>query len=95
MNKPPLPNLQRPLQEVVSEAFAKYAKYIIQDRALPDLRDGLKPVQRRIIYTAYLNKLTANRPHKKSATLVGDVMGSFHPHGDSSIYDAIVRMCQP
>lgn len=88
-------DLQRPLEEVVSEAFAKYAKYIIQDRALPDLRDGLKPVQRRIIYAAHLNKLTHKNPHKKSATLVGDVMGSFHPHGDSSIYDAIVRMSQP
>lgn len=88
-------SIHRPLEEVVSEVFGRYAKYIIQDRALPDLRDGLKPVQRRILYVAHLKKLTHKTLHKKSTNLVGEVMGNFHPHGDSSIYDAIVRMAQP
>ena len=78
----------------MGERFGKYSKYIIQDRAIPDVRDGLKPVQRRILYSMYKEKNTYDKPYKKSARAVGDVMGKYHPHGDSSIYDAIVRMSQ-
>src|SRR3546814_20570747 len=67
---------------------------VIVARALPDVRDGLKPVHRRILYTAYENGFTANKPYRKSARIVGDVMGKYHPHGDSAIYDALVRMAQ-
>ncbi len=74
--------------------FGAYAKTIIQDRALPDVRDGLKPVQRRILYSMYKDKNTYDKAYKKSAKTVGNVMGQFHPHGDSSIYDAMVRMSQ-
>ena len=82
------------LEEIMGERFGKYSKYIIQDRAIPDVRDGLKPVQRRILYSMYKEKNTFDKPYKKSARAVGDVMGKYHPHGDSSIYDAIVRMSQ-
>ncbi len=82
------------LEEIMGERFGKYSKYIIQDRAIPDVRDGLKPVQRRILYSMYKEKNTYDKPYKKSARAVGDVMGKYHPHGDSSIYDAIVRMSQ-
>ena len=82
------------LEEIMGERFGKYSKYIIQDRAIPDVRDGLKPVQRRILFSMYKEKNTYDRPYKKSARAVGDVMGKYHPHGDSSIYDAIVRMSQ-
>ena len=82
------------LEEIMGERFGKYSKYIIQDRAIPDVRDGLKPVQRRIMYSMYKEKNTYDKPYKKSARAVGDVMGKYHPHGDSSIYDAIVRMSQ-
>lgn len=78
----------------MGERFGTYSKYIIQDRAIPDVRDGLKPVQRRILYSMYKEKNTFDKPYKKSARAVGDVMGKYHPHGDSSIYDAIVRMSQ-
>ena len=74
--------------------FGAYSKTIIQDRALPDVRDGLKPVQRRILYSMYKDKNTYDKAYKKSAKTVGNVMGQFHPHGDSSIYDAMVRMSQ-
>lgn len=84
----------KPLEEIMSEGFGRYAKYIIQDRALPDIRDGLKPVQRRIIYSMNNLQLFFDRPHKKSARVVGDVIGKYHPHGDSSIYEALVRMSQ-
>lgn len=84
----------KPLEEIMSEGFGRYAKYIIQDRALPDIRDGLKPVQRRIIYSMNNLQLFYDRPHKKSARVVGDVIGKYHPHGDSSIYEALVRMSQ-
>ena len=80
------------LEEIMGERFGKYSKYIIQDRAIPDVRDGLKPVQRRILYSMYKEKNTYDKAYKKSARAVGDVMGKYHPHGDSSIYDAIVRM---
>ena len=82
------------LEDIIGERFARYAKTIIQDRALPDVRDGLKPVQRRILYTMYQGKNTYDKPYRKSAKTVGDVMGQYHPHGDSSIYDAMVRMSQ-
>ena len=82
------------LEEIMGERFGKYSKYIIQDRAIPDVRDGLKPVQRRILFSMYKERNTYDKPYKKSARAVGDVMGKYHPHGDSSIYDAIVRMSQ-
>ena len=82
------------LEEIMGERFGSYSKYIIQDRAIPDVRDGLKPVQRRILFSMYKEKNTYDRPYKKSARAVGDVMGKYHPHGDSSIYEAIVRMSQ-
>ncbi len=82
------------LEEIMGKRFGRYAKTIIQDRALPDVRDGLKPVQRRILFSMYKDKNTYDKPYKKSAKTVGNVMGQFHPHGDSSIYDAMVRMSQ-
>ena len=82
------------IEDIMSESFGKYAKYIIQDRALPDIRDGLKPVQRRIIFAMNDLQLYFDRPHKKSARTVGEVIGKYHPHGDTSIYDAMVRMSQ-
>lgn len=82
------------LEEIMGERFGKYSKYIIQDRAIPDVRDGLKPVQRRILYSMYKEKNMYDKPYRKSARAVGDVMGKYHPHGDSSIYEAIVRMSQ-
>jgi topoisomerase-4 subunit A len=82
------------VEDVMSNGFGRYAKYIIQDRALPNVKDGLKPVQRRIIYGMYMLKVLHDSPHKKSARSVGDVMGKYHPHGDSSIYEAMVRMSQ-
>lgn len=83
-----------PLEELMGDRFGKYSKSIIQDRALPDARDGLKPVQRRILYGMYEDKNTYDREYKKSAKAVGLVMGSYHPHGDSSIYEAMIRMSQ-
>ncbi len=82
------------LEKVVSERFGAYSKYIIQDRALPNVKDGLKPVQRRILYGMYKMGMFSNKPYKKSARIVGEVMGKYHPHGDSSIYEAMVRMSQ-
>ena len=83
-----------PLESVMGDRYATYAKYVIQDRAIPDVRDGMKPVQRRIIYTMYKNNNTINKPTKKCAHTVGAVMGTFHPHGDTSIYEALARMSQ-
>lgn len=83
------------LEEVVGDRFGRYSKYIIQDRAIPDVRDGLKPVQRRILYAMYDSGNTPDKTYRKSAKTVGDVMGNYHPHGDSSIYDGMVRMAQP
>ncbi len=84
-----------PLEDIMGERYATYAKYVIQDRAIPDLRDGLKPVQRRIIYAMYHSGNVFRKPYRKSATSVGEVMGKYHPHGDASIYDALVHMSQP
>lgn len=78
----------------VEDSFLEYSMSVIVARALPDLRDGLKPVHRRILYSMYASGYTPDKPHKKSARIVGDVMGKFHPHGDSSIYEAMVRMAQ-
>lgn len=86
--------LEKQLTDVMSTSFGKYSKYIIQDRALPDVRDGLKPVQRRILYAMSQMGVNYNKPYKKSARIAGEVMGKYHPHGDSSIYDAMVRMSQ-
>ncbi len=83
-----------PLEEVLPSAMLPYAEFVIMDRALPRVEDGLKPVQRRILYTMYEMGLTPDKPHKKSARIVGDCMGKYHPHGDSSVYDAMVRMAQ-
>ena len=82
------------LEDIMGERFGSYSKYIIQDRAIPDVRDGLKPVQRRILYSMYKEHNTFDKPYRKSAKTVGDVIGNYHPHGDSSIYDAMVRMSQ-
>ena len=83
------------LEDIMGERFGSYSKYIIQDRAIPDARDGLKPVQRRILYSMYKEKNTYDKGYRKSAKTVGDVIGNYHPHGDTSIYDAMVRMSQP
>ncbi|WP_143415588.1 DNA topoisomerase IV subunit A [Geobacillus sp. E263] len=82
------------LEDVLGDRFGRYSKYIIQERALPDVRDGLKPVQRRILYAMYIDGNTADKPFRKAAKTVGNVIGNFHPHGDSSVYDAMVRMSQ-
>ncbi|WP_019319401.1 DNA topoisomerase IV subunit A [Streptococcus mutans] len=82
------------LEDIMGERFGRYSKYIIQERALPDIRDGLKPVQRRILYSMNKDGNTYDKGYRKSAKSVGNVMGNFHPHGDSSIYDAMVRMSQ-
>src|SRR5690606_13322570 len=83
------------LEDLVGDRFGRYSKYIIQDRAIPDVRDGLKPVQRRILYAMYEAGNTSGKPYRKSAKTVGDVMGNYHPHGDASIYDGMMRMAQP
>ncbi|MGN1389918.1 MAG: DNA topoisomerase (ATP-hydrolyzing) subunit A, partial [Bulleidia sp.] len=82
------------LEDIMSDRFSRYAKYIIQERALPDARDGLKPVQRRILYAMYHDGNTWDHPYRKSAKTVGLVIGNYHPHGDTSVYDAMVRMSQ-
>lgn len=82
------------LEEIMSDRFGRYSKYIIQERALPDARDGLKPVQRRILYSMYHEGNTFDKQHRKSAKTVGNVIGNYHPHGDTSVYDAMVRLSQ-
>ena len=83
------------LETIIGDRFGKYSKYIIQDRALPDVRDGLKPVQRRILFAMNQLGMGSDKPFKKSARIVGEVIGKYHPHGDSSVYDAMVRLSQP
>lgn len=83
-----------PLEEIMGDRFGRYSKYIIQDRALPDVRDGLKPVQRRILYAMYKEGNVHSRPYRKCAKTVGVVIGNYHPHGDTSVYDAMVRLSQ-
>ncbi|EFS17440.1 MULTISPECIES: DNA topoisomerase IV subunit A [Staphylococcus] len=82
------------LEDVIGDRFGRYSKYIIQERALPDVRDGLKPVQRRILFAMYSSGNTFDKNFRKSAKTVGDVIGQYHPHGDSSVYDAMVRLSQ-
>ncbi len=86
--------LQKNIVQEINTSFLQYSMSVIVARALPDLRDGLKPVHRRILYTMYEDGLTPDKPFRKSATTVGDVLGKYHPHGDSSVYDAMVRMAQ-
>ena len=86
--------VERDIEEEMKTAYIDYAMSVIVQRALPDVRDGLKPVHRRILYTMYEDGLTSDKPYRKSATTVGDVLGRYHPHGDSSVYDAMVRMAQ-
>lgn len=98
-NEKPTPQPQgtlyvTPLEEVLPSSMLPYAEFVILDRALPRVEDGLKPVQRRILYTMHEMGLMPDKPHKKSARIVGDCMGKYHPHGDSSVYDAMVRMAQ-
>src|SRR5882762_3586081 len=92
---PPPPGTEAvPLHEAAQSRYLNYALSVITARALPDVRDGLKPVQRRILYTMWQQNLTADTKHRKCAKVVGDVMGSFHPHGDSALYETLVRMAQ-
>lgn len=86
--------IKETLEDIVGDRFGRYSKYIIQDRALPDVRDGLKPVQRRILYAMHQLGLSNDKPYKKAARIVGDVIGKYHPHGDSSVYEAMVRLSQ-
>ena len=83
------------LHEAAQTRYLNYALSVITSRALPDVRDGLKPVQRRILYTMWQQNLTADVKHRKCAKVVGDVMGTYHPHGDQAIYETLVRMAQP
>jgi DNA gyrase subunit A len=84
----------RLLEDEMRDSFIDYSMSVIVQRALPDVRDGLKPVHRRILYAMHEAGLTPTRPYKKSATVVGDVLGKYHPHGDSAVYDSLVRMVQ-
>ncbi|MDR0786793.1 MAG: DNA gyrase subunit A, partial [Gemmatimonadota bacterium] len=86
--------LPRLIEEEMRDSFIDYSMSVIVQRALPDVRDGLKPVHRRILFSMHETGLSPNRPFKKSATVVGDVLGKYHPHGDSAVYDALVRMVQ-
>jgi DNA gyrase subunit A len=86
--------IDKPMESVMHESMMPYAEYVIMERALPRVEDGLKPVQRRILYTMYELALMPDKPHKKSARIVGDALGKYHPHGDTSVYDAMVRMAQ-
>jgi len=87
--------IQRPMEEVMHISMIPYAEHVIMERALPRVEDGLKPVQRRILFTLHELGITPDKPHKKCARIVGDCLGKYHPHGDSSVYDAMVRMAQP
>src|SRR3989344_1106614 len=84
----------REIVDEMQESYLDYAMSVIVQRALPDVRDGLKPVHRRILYAMHEKGLTAQAKYKKSATIVGDVLGSYHPHGDTAVYDSMVRMAQ-
>ena len=94
-NKPHYEIIQRPMEEVMHISMIPYAEHVILERALPRVEDGLKPVQRRILFTLNELGVTPDKPHKKCARIVGDCLGKYHPHGDSSVYDAMVRMAQP
>lgn len=86
--------IDKPIADIIHESFIEYAKEVIEDRALPDVRDGLKPVQRRILYTMYQSGFTPDKPFRKSAATVGEVLKNLHPHGDASVYNALVKMAQ-
>src|SRR3979490_1339670 len=94
--EPPAPSDIRPVSilDEMKRSYLDYAMSVIVARALPDARDGLKPVHRRILYAMYENGFKGNKPYRKSARTVGDVIGKYHPHGDQSVYDAMVRMAQ-
>jgi DNA gyrase subunit A len=98
--KPPEPAvapdiIQTPLEDVLHQSMMPYAEYVILERAIPRVEDGLKPVQRRILFTMHELGLTPDKPHRKCARIVGDCLGKYHPHGDTSVYDALTRMAQP
>ena len=98
--QPPLPPrneiiVQRPMEDIMHDSMIPYSEYVILERALPRVEDGLKPVQRRILYTMHELGLTPDKPHRKCARIVGDCLGKFHPHGDTSVYDALTRLAQP
>ena len=90
----PAREIRRPIEQEMKKSYLDYSMSVIVGRALPDVRDGLKPVHRRILYSMWDMGLMSNKPHKKSARVVGDCLGRYHPHGDSSVYDALVRMAQ-
>ncbi len=99
-SQPPLPErneiiVQRPMEDIMHDSMIPYSEYVILERALPRVEDGLKPVQRRILYTMHELGLTPDKPHRKCARIVGDCLGKFHPHGDTSVYDALARLAQP
>ncbi|HEC95925.1 MAG TPA: DNA gyrase subunit A, partial [Euryarchaeota archaeon] len=87
--------VEKQIEQEVKSSFLDYAMSVIVDRALPDIRDGLKPVHRRILYGMHTMGMFHNKPYKKSARVVGEVLGKYHPHGDVAVYDSIVRMVQP
>ena len=86
--------IQSSLEEVLASSMMPYAEHVIMERALPRVEDGLKPVQRRILYTMQELSLSPDKPHRKCARIVGDCLGKYHPHGETSVYDALVRMAQ-
>ena len=86
--------IQSSLEEVLARSMMPYAEHVILERALPRVEDGLKPVQRRILYTMHELGLSPDKPHRKCARIVGDCLGKYHPHGETSVYDALVRMAQ-
>ena len=86
--------ITKPLEQVMHESMMPYSEFVILDRALPRVEDGLKPVQRRVLYSMLEVGVTPDKPYRKSARIVGDCMGKYHPHGDTSIYDTMVRMAQ-
>ncbi len=90
----PLKEIHRPIEQEMKKSYIDYAMSVIVGRALPDVRDGLKPVHRRILYGMYDLSMASNKPHKKSARVVGEILGKYHPHGDTAVYDALVRMAQ-
>ena len=86
--------IQHEIHDEMKNSYIDYAMSVIVGRALPDVRDGMKPVHRRIIYSMFTQGFTPDKPYRKCATTVGDVLGRFHPHGDASVYDALVRLAQ-
>ena len=87
--------VQKTMEDVMHDSMMPYSEHVILERALPRVEDGLKPVQRRILFTMHELGLTSDKPHRKCARIVGDCLGKYHPHGDSSVYDALARMAQP